>query len=352
MIRREGLEGTVLQSRPHRFLRLGVARRRAAAPHRALDARLVHIVGSQRDILRAGLTEDLQSYLLGLPQRLDRLDLRHVDQQKRRIDQPRQRNRPVGRFSLGDAGMGHGMELGCNMALIDQVMRQPVDHVVVLGMYHDQRAVAPRQRQDVEHLVIADLHRVVGHVDLERGVAVLDQRRQLLPQHLRARIGDDQMEGVVDDRLRRRRLVIVFHHLAQRHAAMLGSEGDHRRGAAKRRRYRARIKVIGAHDAETGLLLDVAVAVDAARQDELAAGVDLAGTLAGDCRFKRHDRAILDGDVAVELAVFGNDFGVADDEIVVGHFFTPPRLCGRGLKRQACDPAARSRRSVRHGPWR
>ena len=59
---------------------------------------------------------------------------------------------------LGDAGVGDGVELGRDMALLDQMVRQPVDHVVVLGMHHDQRAVAPRQRQDVEHLVVADLH--------------------------------------------------------------------------------------------------------------------------------------------------------------------------------------------------
>ena len=118
--------------------------------------------------------------------------------------------------------------------------------------------------------------RIVGHVDLERGVAVLDQRRQLLPQRLRAGIGDDQVEGVVDHRLGRRRLVIVLHHLAQRHAAMLGGEGDHRGGAAERRRDGAGVEIVGAHDAHAGLLLDVAVAVDAARQHELAAGIDLA----------------------------------------------------------------------------
>ena len=303
----------------------------------------------------SAIYEDFQPLLLGLPQRLDRLDLRHMHQQQRRIDQPRQRDRPVGRFGLGDAGMGHGMELGRNMALIDQVMRQPVDHVVVLGVHHDQSAVAPRQRQDVEHLVVADLHRVVGHINLERGVAILDQRRQFLPERLRRGIGDDQVEGIVDNRLGARGLVIVLHDLTQRHAAMLGGEGYHRRGAAERRRNGAGIEIVGAHDAEARLLLDVAVAVDAARQDELAAGIDLAGAFAGNCGFERHDTAVLDGDITVELAVLGDDPGVADDEIVVGHVCslspTPPRPCGRDPPRQACVRVAPSAPQALPDPW-
>ena len=141
--------------------------------------------------------------LLRLTQRLDRLDLRHVHDQQRRIDQARQRDRAVGRLGLGDACMGDGVELRRAMALLDQVMRQPLDHVVVLGMHHDQRAVLAGERQDVEHLVVAHLHGVVGHVDLERGVAVADQRRQVLAQRLRRGIGDDQVEGVVDHGLGR-----------------------------------------------------------------------------------------------------------------------------------------------------
>ena len=203
MVGREGLERAVLQRRPDRFLRRRIARRRAAAPHGALDARLVDVVGGQHDVLRAGLGEDLQALLLRLAQRLDGLDLGHVHDQQRRIDQAGQRDRAVGRLGLGDSCMGDGVELRRAMALLDQVMRQPLDHVVVLGMHHHQRAVAPRHGQDVEDLVVADLHRIVGHVDLERGVAVLDQRRQVLPQRLRRRVGDDQVEAVVDHRLRR-----------------------------------------------------------------------------------------------------------------------------------------------------
>ncbi len=75
-----------------------------------------------------------------------------MDQQQRRIDQTRQRDRAVGRLGLGKARVGDGVEFRRAVALIDQVMRQPLDHVVVLGMHHDQRAVAPRHGEDVEDL--------------------------------------------------------------------------------------------------------------------------------------------------------------------------------------------------------
>ncbi len=305
-----------------------IARRRAAAPHRALDSRLVHVVGGQADVLRAGLAEDLEALLLRLPQGLDRLDLRHVHDQHRRIDQPRQRDRAVGRLGLGDARMGDSVELRRTMALLDQMMRQPLDHVVVLGMHHHQRTLAPRQRQDVEHLVVADLHGVVGHVDLERSVAVLDQRRQVLAQRLWAGIGDDEVEGVVDHGLGRRRLVIVVDHLAQRHAAMLGGKRNDGRRPAERRRHRARIEIVGAHHAHAGLLLDMHMAVDAARKDELVAGIDLARRGAFQAGLDGGDAPVPDPNVSLGLAIFGDDLCVTNDQVVVSHSpLTPPPVC-------------------------
>ena len=181
-----------------------------------------------------------------------------------------------------------------------------------------------RDGEDVEDLVVADLHRIVGHVDLERGVAVLDQRRQFLPQRLWRRIGHDQVEGIVDYRLRASGLVVLLDHLAQRHAAMLGREGNDGRGAAERGGNRAGIEVVGAHHAHPRLLLDVAVAVDAARQDELATSIDLARSRSLQVRPDLDHLAILDRDVALGLPLGGDDAGVANDQIVVSHVPTPP----------------------------
>ncbi len=45
---------------------------------------------------------------------------------------------------------------------------------------------------------------LIGHEHLERGVAVMDQRRQFLAEHLLGRVRDDEMERDVDVALARR----------------------------------------------------------------------------------------------------------------------------------------------------
>ena len=84
---------------------------------------------------------------------------------------------------------------------------------MVLRMNHDERAIAPRRGQHLENLPIVELERVIGRVDLERRVAGLDQRRQLLAGDLLGRIGNDQVERVVDSGLGVRAGVIVLNHL-------------------------------------------------------------------------------------------------------------------------------------------
>ena len=148
--------------------------------------------------------------------------------------------------------------------------------VGVLGVDHRHRAVLPRHRQHVEDLAVVELQVVVGHVDLERRVALADQRRQFLVQHLRRRVADDQVEGVVDMRLAFGAMVIVGHRGAQRLALVLRSERNHRGGAAAGRAARAAVEVIGHAQRRRHRLVEVAVRIDAARRDDPAGGVDLA----------------------------------------------------------------------------
>src|SRR5438874_487904 len=131
---------------------------------------------------------------------------------------------------------------------------------------------------------------------------------------------------------------------------MLGGEGDDGRGAAERRRHRAGVEIVGAHDAESRALLDMDVAVDTARQDELARGIDLALGLALDARLDGGDATVLDGDVALGLAVLGDNLGVSNDQVVVGHLPTPPRPCAHGRKPRAGAPVASSWPRARRGP--
>ena len=61
------------------------------------------------------------------------------------------------------------------------------------------------------------------------------------------------------------------------------------------------------------------MAIDAAREDELAASIDLARSRAFQVRSDLDDLAIPDGDVALGLALGGDDAGIANDQIVIGH---------------------------------
>jgi len=99
-------------------------------------------------------------------------------------------------------------------------------------------------------------------------------------------------------------------------------------------------------------LLDMDVTVDAARQDELATGVDLARGRALEPGLDGGDPAILDGNVAFGLAVLGDDVGVANDQVVVSHRPTPPQPYGRARKRRAGAPTAPSTPRARRDPSR
>ena len=162
---------------------------------------------------------------------------------------------------------------------------------MVLGMGTEQRAVVARRKQNIEQRLVVDFQAVIGHEDLDRGMALLDQRRQIRLQRLFGRVGDDHVKGVVDDGAFSRERMIVLEHLWQFHADVLGRERDHRGGAAEGRRDGGALERIGVHDARGRELLDMRMAVDAARQDQLAARVDLAPRpLAGRGRWPRSSR--------------------------------------------------------------
>ena len=77
-------------------------------------------------------------------------------------------------------GRAAAWNFGRDIARALELFGQPADAVGVLRMDHHQRAFASCEREHVKDLAVAQLERVVGHVDLERCVAVADERGQLL----------------------------------------------------------------------------------------------------------------------------------------------------------------------------
>ena len=184
---------------------------------------------------------------------------------------------------------------------------------MVLGMRAEHRAAVARRKQNVEQLFVVDLQPIIGHEDLDRTMALLDQRRQIALQRFLGRIGDDHVERVVDHRALSRERVILLEHLRQLHADVLGRERDHGGGAAEGGRDGRALERIGVHDACGRELLDMGMAVDTAGQHQLAPRVDLppcARQPAADgC-----DRLAGNGDVGLEHVAHGRDASAADDE--------------------------------------
>ena len=199
------------------------------------------------------------------------------------------------------------------------------------------RLLAPRRRQRIEHLAVGELDVVVGHVDLERGVALGDQGREILAHDLLAGVGQDHMEGVVDQRLAVGALVIAVDHVAQPLAAALVGEGDDGGGAAGRRRPAAALEIVAEHRAVGGVLVEMDMGVDAARHGDQAGGVDLLLALVQPLA-QGHDPAGRDADIALHHVCGGRNGGVADHEIILGHVVLPGHL----LKQAACRSALSS----------
>ena len=141
-------------------------------------------------------------------------------------------------------------------------------------MDHGQCILAPGERQHIEHLAVVELQVVIGHVDLERGVAVADQGWQLLPQYLFRRIGNDQVEGIVDHRLAVRAAMIILDRGAQRLPLHLRGERNDRGGPAAGRRNRAAVEIVRADRPVRRGLVEVAMRIDPAGQYEQPGGID------------------------------------------------------------------------------
>ena len=181
-------------------------------------------------------------------------------------------------------------------------------------MHHDQPAFAPRDLEHVEYLRVRKLQVVVGHVDLERSAAVADQLRQFVVQHGGRGVGDDQVERVVDAGLAGSATVIVLDGRRERMALGLGGERDHGGGAAAGSGTGAGREIVG-HDHRCGhRLVEMAVGVDAARQDVAAGGIDFARAALQPLA-ESGDASAAHANVAMLQIAGGHDGGVAHHQV-------------------------------------
>ena len=127
-------------------------------------------------------------------------------------------------------------------------------------------------------------------------------------------IAEDEVEAEVEHRLRGDLLAQPMHGLGQRLARVLvgHDEGQHRRepGVGRRQRPAAPVVVLGP---------EMHVAIDGAREHELAAGVDRPGgrrqRLHGP---EGHDAAVAHADGGVHDLGGGDDAPAGDDEVEGG----------------------------------
>ena len=263
----------------------------------------------------------------------------------RRFGDLGQRNGAVGGFALHRERPRDCVVFRLDLAGCLQTLRQPSKALEIFSMNHNQRAEAAGGGKHFKNLAIGQAHRFVGHIDLERRAARFDQRGQFLPEHCSGRVRHHQMKRVVDIGFAGGAAVIVGNRFTQRLAAMLHGERDDRRGPAERRGQRTRLEVVGHHGAAGGEalragLIEMAVRVDAARQDEPSRLHRSSVRHRREPLGQRHDFAAADADVTART-VAGRDHRAAlDHKIERGHAINPsPRLAQNVMR---CSTTANS----------
>jgi hypothetical protein len=98
-----------------------------------------------------------------------------MEDHDRLVDQRGHADQPVERLRFGEAGMADGVVFRIGIAAREQPLHHPGNDAVVLGMGAQHRAALARRQQDVEQRLVVDLQKIVGHEDLDRAMALLDQ---------------------------------------------------------------------------------------------------------------------------------------------------------------------------------
>lgn len=248
---------------------------------------------------------------------------------------------------LADVAVVAGVGVPGGEGLFDQ----DVDGDAVLGVHHDQPAVAGSLLHGAQDLaVVAVEDPRIRHEQLEGGDAFGDEAVHLLERG-RVHVCEDHVEGVVDGAVAVGLGVPGVEPFAQGLAHALDGEVDDGGRAAPGGGAGAGLEGVGGvRSAERHL--HVGVPVDAARDDVLARRVDppvgapaLGGV--GSVGGERDDTAALDEHVGVDLVGRGDDQATVDDGATHGISST------RGAPAPASGLGAGAARAVRvrTGRW-
>ena len=222
-------------------------------------------------------------------------------------------NGAVRGFSLRACRPGERVILRRGVPLGQRLPDEHVDDTAIFGVHADRAAVLARALQRAEDRgVIQHEDAGVGHEQLERCHPLPHQRVHLVLD-LIGQLRDDHVKAVIDGRapfgLAHPRLPRVV----QRLPLVLNGEIDHRRGAAERRRNRARFEIVGGGRAAERHV-EMRVAVDATGKHELARRIDHAVGRDVERDADGRDALVLDEHVADVLVRGGHDCSAFDQD--------------------------------------
>ena len=280
----------------------------------------------ERHVLRAGLGVDPHAAALRPVNLLHSFAAGHMHDQDWHVSQLGDGDGPVCRFTFNQHGPGSGMKAGLCLALLEQCVGEPADQVRVFGVNHGHGAVGSGQRQQLHDLFVVELHVVVGHVDLERGVALVDQPRQVHLEERLGRVADDQVKSIIDDRFALRAAVVIVHGHLHGHALELAGKGNDGGGATISGGHRAGVEVVSTNRPVASGLIQVAMPIDTTWHDQVARGVNVlfaGGQLAPD----RLNLAVGDANIGLKGVGGRNDRAMMNKGIELGH----PNSLLRGL---------------------
>ena len=165
------------------------------------------------------------------------------------------------------------MEYGGGIAALDRLFPELADDPRVLAVTADDTAVWLERGHQLIDRLVAKLHCVIDHINLERGHSLFKHSGEFVFDLL-APVGDRHMEGIVTARVGERLHVPVVQGVGERLSLVLGRKVHHRRHAAGKSGLGTRLKIIGSHGV-ADLQIEMGMCVDKTGKDQFSVDVDL-----------------------------------------------------------------------------